>query len=87
MMDREDFYARWKEYRREVPVPEHFTDGVMAAIESQDLREEYELPTGLTGFSNRLMQRVAAGGLLLLGLFRILYIAGNLLRANPLMPY
>lgn len=86
-MDQEDFYARWKEYRREVPVPEHFAAGVMTAIESQDLREEYELPTGLTGFSNRLMQRVTAGGLLLLGLFRILYIAGNLLRANPLMPY
>jgi hypothetical protein len=86
-MDEKDFYARWIEHRRQVPVPDHFAAGVMAAIENPGSREEYELPPGLIVFSNRLMRRAAAAGLLLLGLLRMLYIAGNLLRANPLMPF
>ena len=86
-MDDKDFYARWKEHRRLVPVPDHFTGSVMAAIEHQNPGEEYELPAEMIDISNRLMRRAAAAGLLLLGLFRILYIAGYLLRANPLMPY
>ena len=86
-MEKDLFYARWKERRRQVSVPDHFTSGVMAAIENLDTGEEYELPPVMVDLSNRLMRRAAAAGLLLLGLFRILYIAGNLLRANPLMPY
>ena len=85
-MDDKDFYARWKEHRRQVPVPDHFARGVMAAIENQDPGEEYELPPAMAVYSNRLMRWAAAAGLLLLGLFRFFYIAGNLLRANPLMP-
>jgi hypothetical protein len=85
-MNKEDFYAQWKSYRRHVPVPEDFAGGVMAAIEHRRIMEEYELPCGWTGFSTPLMRWTTAAGLLLLGLFRILYIAGNLIRANPLMP-
>jgi hypothetical protein len=86
-MNNKDYYAQWKEHRRQVPVPDHFTGSVMAAIENQEPGEEYELPPMMADFSDRLMRRAAAAGLLLLGLFRILYIAGNLLRTNPLMPY
>ena len=69
-----------------VPVPDHFANTIMAAIENQRIGQECELPCGWTGFSNSLMRWTTAAGLLLLGLFRILYIAGNLIRANPLMP-
>ena len=86
-MDEKDYYTQWKEHRRQVPAPDHFADSVMSAIENQDPGEEYELPPGLVVFSNRVMRWAAAAGLLLLGFFRILYVAGNLLRANPLMPY
>jgi len=86
-MDDKDFYARWKEHRRHVPVPEDFTGGVMAAIENLDPGDQHEPPAEMIDLSNRLRQRAAAAGLLLLGLFRILYIAGSLLRANPIMPY
>ena len=85
-MDEEDSYAQWKSYRRHVPVTEDFAGGVMAAIENQRIGQECELPCGWTDFSNSLMRWTTAAGLLLLGLFRILYIAGNLIRANPLMP-
>jgi hypothetical protein len=86
-MEKEDLYTQWKEYRRHVPVPENFTGNLMAAMDKQVPRADKELPAGLTVFSNRIMRWSAAAGLVMLGLFRILYIAGNLLRANTLMPF
>jgi hypothetical protein len=85
-MKKETLYTQWKEHRRQVPVPGHFAVDVMAKIESKAHKEEYELPAGLTDIHNRLMQWSAAAGLVLLGLFRIFYIAANLLRANQLLP-
>jgi hypothetical protein len=87
MMGKKDIYTQWKEYRRYVPVPENFSDGVMAAIEANVPSGEDELPAGLTELSNRIARWGAAAGLVMLGIFRILYIAANLLQANPLMPY
>jgi hypothetical protein len=87
MMKKEDVYTQWKAYRRDVPVPEDFASGVMAAIENQKPIHDNELPAGLTAFSNRITRWGAAAGLVMLGIFRILYIAANLLQANPLMPY
>ena len=86
-MKKDAFYDQWKEHRRQVPVPEHFSAGVMARITTQVPREEYELPAGLTVIHNRLMQWSAAAGLVLLGLFRIFYIAANLIRTGPIMPH
>ena len=86
-MNKETIFLQWKEHRRHLPVPENFSAGVMARIEIQTPRQEYELPAGLTDFPNRLVQWGAAAGLVLLGIFRILYIAANLLRTSALMPY
>ena len=86
-MKEETIYTQWKENRRQVPVPERFVVGVMAKIENQVKKQGYELPVGLTDIHNRLMQWSAAAGLVLLGLFRIFYIAANLLRTNQLMPF
>jgi len=85
-MKKETFYTQWKEHRCRVPVPKHFATGIMARIENQVQKEGYELPAGLTDIQDRLMQWSAAAGLVLIGLFRILYIAANLLRANQLLP-
>ena len=86
-MKEEDVYAQWKVYRRNVPVPGHFASTVMSAIENQAPREEEELPAALADLSNRITRWGVAAGLVMLGLFRLLYIAANLLRANSLMPY
>jgi len=86
-MKEETLYTQWKENRRQVPVPERFAAGVMAKIENQVQTDGYELPVGLTDIHDCLMQWSVAAGLVLLGLFRIFYIAANLLQANQLMLY
>lgn len=86
-MRKEDLYTQWKAHRQNVPVPDHFAGTVMAAIEKQPPRGEEELPAALTDLSNRITRWGVAAGLVMLGLFRLVYIAVNLLRANPLMPY
>lgn len=86
-MKKETIYTQWKESRRQIPVPEGFAAGVMARIENQTPNEEIDRPVGLTDIQFRLMQWSMAAGLVLLGLFRIFYIAANLLRTNLLMPY
>ena len=86
-MKRETIYTHWKNRRRQIPVPKDFAAAVMATIEHRAPKEESELPAGLTEFPNRLLQWSAAAGLVFLGLFRIFYIAANLLRTNLLMPY
>ncbi len=85
-MKKEDLYTQWKAYRQNVPVPDHFAGTVMAAIENRAPKGEEELPAILTDLSNRMTRWGVAAGLVMLGLFRLLYIAANLLRANPLMP-
>lgn len=86
-MKRDTFYTQWKETRRHVSVPEHFAVGLMARIENQVSGQDDEMPAGMTLLTGRLMQWSAAGGLVLLGLFRIFYIVASLLRPHLLMPY
>jgi hypothetical protein len=85
-MDKEDFYTQWKEMRRHVPVPGNFSGGVMAVIQKQTPGNNEELPAGLIHFPGRFIRWSTGAGLVILGLLRILYIAGNLIQANPLMP-
>lgn len=83
-MKKETIYSQWKEHRRQSPVPEDFAAGVMARVQCREPKKQFELPAGYTDFPNRLLQWSTAAGLVLLGLFRILYIAANLLRTNLL---
>jgi hypothetical protein len=85
-MEKEYFYNQWKELRRHVPVPEDFSSDVMAAIQTQSSERNEGLSDGLSHFPSRFMQWSVAAGLVMVGILRILYIAGYLLRANPLMP-
>ncbi len=86
-MQKEKLYTQWKQHRRQVQVPENFAAEVMTEIKKQMTAGEYELPSGLNTVPNRFAQWAMAAGLILLGLFRVLYIAANLLRLNPLIPY
>ena len=86
-MKKEAIYTQWKVHRRQIQVPEDFAAGVMARIENQAPNEEYDRPAGRTGIRYRMMQWSVAAGLILLGIFRVFYIAANLLRANLIMPY
>lgn len=84
-MQEEDIYREWKTRRRRVPVPEHFTAGVMQRIETIAPTSDHEFPVGIFDVSDRLLRWSTAGGLILLGLFRILVIIANLLRPQLLL--
>lgn len=86
-MKKESLYVQWKEHRRQVNIPDDFAAGVMAEIENQVGSRELELPARFDLMHSRLAQWGMAAGLVLVGLFRILYIAANLIRISPLMPY
>ena len=87
MMNKETIYSQWKVHRRQIPVPGEFAAGVMASIRDQEPLKEHEFYTRLIGIHNRFRRWSVAAVLVLLGLFRLFYIAASLLRANPLVPY
>jgi hypothetical protein len=84
-MKKERVYRQWKEHRRQVPVPDHFTGSVMQRVMAMPRENKAEPPTENFDLQNRLTRLSAAGGLILLGLFRILYILANLLQPQLLM--
>ena len=86
-MKKEALYTQWKNHRRNVPVPEEFAKGIMAEINANQQRGGCGPPLEEPGFSSRLTQWAAGAGFVMLGLFRILYIALSLLRAHPLTLY
>lgn len=84
-MKKENIYNQWKEHRRQVSVPDYFTAGVMARIESQVHHQDDEMPFGMIDLPASLVQWSAAAGLVLLGLFRIVYIVATLFRPHLLI--
>lgn len=85
-MKKETVYNQWKAYRRQVVVPEHFTTDVMQRIGSAAIERNDEFPAGLLDLSDCLVRWSAAGGLILVGLFRIFFIVANLLQPHLLVP-
>ena len=85
-MDREKIIHQWQEKRKGVTVPENFSAGVMAEIQTRKAEPVYDAPCDDIRFSNRFFEWAAASGLVLLGLFRILYIVANLFRPHLAMP-
>lgn len=85
-MKKDALYTQWIEQRRQVAVSEDFAAGVMARIESRTSSRAQELPMEAIFCPSRLLRWSAAAGLVLLGLFRIIYIAASLLRPHLLMP-
>jgi hypothetical protein len=84
-MKKETVYNQWKEHRRQVSVPENATAAVMARIESQVHHQDDEMPFGMIDLPASLAQWSAAAGLMLLGIFRIVYIAATLFRPHLLI--
>jgi hypothetical protein len=85
-MKKDDLYTQWIEHRRQVAVSEDLVAGVMARIESRTSCPDQNLPLETIFLPSRLLRWSAAAGLVLLGLFRIIYIAASLLRPHLLMP-
>jgi hypothetical protein len=84
-MREEKCLTQWKTYRRQVAVPEHFTVDVMQWIDALGAVKNNEYPIGPLGRQSCLARWSAAGGLILLGLFRILYIMTHLLQPHLLL--
>lgn len=87
MKDKAQLYTSWLAHRRQIRAPKAFSKDVMEAIDlaraPQEKTQKASLPPYL---EHPLTQWMAASGLVLLGLFRILYITGSLFRTNLVMP-
>ena len=86
MKEENRLYDQWKTQRRQIVVPEYFTADVMQHIRIATAPESNEYPLGSVNLQSRLVSWSAAGGLILLGVFRILFIIANLMRPQMLMP-
>jgi hypothetical protein len=84
-MEEDNIYRQWKSHRMQVHVPDHFNVDVMQRIAAISQENKMEFPVGAFDWSSRLTRWSAAGGLILLGVFRILYILTSLLHPHLLM--
>ena len=84
-MRAENIFHQWKKHRMQVHVPGHFTADVMQRIADVSNDNKIEFPVGTYELSNRLARWFTAGGLVLLGIFRLLYIMTHLLQPHLLM--
>jgi len=77
--DEELTYGEWISRRQAVPVPEGFAERVMNEIAKQPAAGRLDSPAVYRLLYSRPVQWAAALGALLLGLFRLSYIAAALL--------
>ncbi len=77
--ENEELYSEWIRRRQSIPVPEGFAEQVMREVAKQSAIKRFELPDAYRFFSRHSVQWAAAAGALLLGLFRLSYIATALL--------
>lgn len=84
-MNQEDFYRQWIEHRRKVGVPSNFDRRVMAAVKAQETKRLPIIVSDQWGAS-AMGRRAAALGLILLGILRLAYIAGQLVVAGQIVP-
>jgi hypothetical protein len=84
-MEEEKIYRQWKNHRMQVHVPDDFSVAVMQRIAAISHENTIEFPIGSFDWPRRLTRWSAAGGLILLGVFRIWYILSNLLQPHLLM--
>ncbi len=69
-------YNEWKQRRRQIAVPEGFSDRVMAGLLSGPKPQDIKEPSGAKAF---LMRWGLSAGLTLLGLIRLSVVTHNLL--------
>jgi hypothetical protein len=77
--EKEKIYSEWIHRRQSVPVPEGFSEQVMGEIARYALIRNIDFPVVYRALSSRAVQWVAVAGAVLLGLFRLSYIARVLL--------
>ena len=84
-MTQHDIYSQWKTRRKKVTVPDRFTAAVMQQVKAEALQNKEALPDGTVIFQNRLTEIITAGGMVLLGLFRLFYIIASLFQSQMLV--
>ena len=84
-MNKEHLYRQWINSRRNVAVPPGFEDRVMAVVESR--KQKQNAHDSMDQWVTSALGRwAAAWALLLLGVFRLAYIAGQLLLPGHIAP-
>ena len=75
----ENIYREWIRRRQAVQAPDGFAERVMDGIAKRPAVGRFDFPAAYRVLSSRPVQWAAALGALLLGLFRLSYIAAALL--------
>ena len=83
-MKPESSYDQWKRRRRQIDAPEDFAADVMQRIQAFDAAEPDDGSAVWPMLHGRLIGWWAAGGLVALGLFRLLYVTANFFRPGLL---
>lgn len=83
-MNKDDLYQQWKASRCRVEVPPGFEQRVMKAAEAK--QKEHSPPVLDQWLVSATSRWAAAATLLMLGVFRLAYIAGHLLTASRIAP-
>lgn len=83
-MNKDNLYHKWIHLRRQVNLPENFTNQVMNAIQNQRREARFSLFDRFGTPSHILTRWAAALGLIALGLYRIFFVTTNLLLGSTL---
>jgi predicted HTH transcriptional regulator len=89
MMDEQRLYLEWKEKRRKIEVPDDFSTRVMDAVYASKTARRSNILDD-TGFDQLMIRfsdrRATAAALLMLGLFRMIYWAGQFFSVGSIAP-
>lgn len=83
-MNDDRLYAQWIHHRRTTAVPDGFAQRVMQSIDRKSPERTRKAGIGSGAMTRRLINWAAAAAMVLLGLFRLLYVTANLLLGSPL---
>ena len=83
-MNDDRLYAQWIHHRRTTAVPDGFAQRVMQSIGRKTPSPCRMAGIGPSGMIRRLLHWAAALSMVLLGLFRLLYVTANLILGSPL---
>ncbi len=82
-MNDDRLYTKWIDHRRKTTVPEGFAQRIILLIAQQKPEPSF-IPDLYRVAAHRFMKWAAGIALALLGIFRLLYVTGNLLMGSVL---
>lgn len=83
-MNDDRLYTQWINQRRKTSIPDGFAKQVMKSV-PREVPDGWLLPLfKSTGIAQRVLRWVAAASMVLLGIFRLLFVTANLLIGGTL---